>query len=615
MKKFLVLILYATFSMFHLFAQITIPMEQKGGVFYIQGKVNGLPLKFVFDTGASHVYISLTEAIFMLKNGYLSPNDFGGSSFSQIANGQIVENIEVLLKEIVIGGVRITNIKAMISNSIESPLLLGQSAIQKLGPIKLNGNLLIINHNQDYLSTRDIPKLGNYAYQAAEAGNYAEAIAISEYALTLTSDSKTRAWLWGNIGYAYTSSGDNPKAIEAYNRALGEDPMSGDAYNLGVCLFREKKIPEALRTFNSFIQKHPQPNELLIAAYEYKGLCHKDLGENLSAEDALKRSIAMRSSLPRLSSGSAPASFFALAELYKQSNKLSEACKLYKAALQYEPDRLSNIEHWFDYGMCLLNLQQPEKALGALKNSMHAFQTNSGLITVALRFGDNELKKDAAHLFAILANTKLWIARLLLSTDRRAGIKEYEDIYQVDKTCPFFTPIDYIYWATAYTDISITEQATQKRQEILKLGLSNLPNNPDLLFAYSLSINDNSSIINCLKNILEQEFSYESSFFDYATVYNNIAWHLCLSGKSLEALPYAEHSIRLNPSLDYSWETLGEIYYNLGRFNDCINAMRKCLNLNGDQQKSAYEFIGKSYQKLGEESKAKKNFELSKRFE
>ncbi|MBC7525280.1 MAG: hypothetical protein H7239_12685 [Flavobacterium sp.] len=46
-------------------------MERKGGVSIVPCKVNKLNLSFVFDTGASDVTISMTEALFMLKNIFL----------------------------------------------------------------------------------------------------------------------------------------------------------------------------------------------------------------------------------------------------------------------------------------------------------------------------------------------------------------------------------------------------------------------------------------------------------------------------------------------------------------------------------------------------------------
>ena len=41
------------------------------GVYEVACTINNLPLKFIFDTGASSVSISSVEASFMLKNGYL----------------------------------------------------------------------------------------------------------------------------------------------------------------------------------------------------------------------------------------------------------------------------------------------------------------------------------------------------------------------------------------------------------------------------------------------------------------------------------------------------------------------------------------------------------------
>lgn len=52
--------------------EIVVPMEkQENGLYLIPCKVNGVPMKFIFDTGASNVCISMAEAVFLLKNGYI----------------------------------------------------------------------------------------------------------------------------------------------------------------------------------------------------------------------------------------------------------------------------------------------------------------------------------------------------------------------------------------------------------------------------------------------------------------------------------------------------------------------------------------------------------------
>ena len=80
--------------------QVRIKMQKDGGVYKIPCVVNGLRLKFVFDTGASNVCISLSEANLMLENGYLDKKDIVGKCKSQIADGSIINNTKIILREI-----------------------------------------------------------------------------------------------------------------------------------------------------------------------------------------------------------------------------------------------------------------------------------------------------------------------------------------------------------------------------------------------------------------------------------------------------------------------------------------------------------------------------------
>lgn len=129
------------------YSQSVINLKREGGVSMIPCRINSLPLNFVFDTGASEVFISLTEARFMLKNGYLQPTDLIGVENYSNANGEIFEGVTINLKSIEIGDIILSDVKASISNSLNAPLLLGQSAILKLGVIQLdlaNDQLVIL---------------------------------------------------------------------------------------------------------------------------------------------------------------------------------------------------------------------------------------------------------------------------------------------------------------------------------------------------------------------------------------------------------------------------------------------------------------------------------------
>lgn len=145
MKKsiLITLALIAVFSS-DAICQTKIKMEKTGGVYSIPCKVNGITLKFIFDTGASDVSISLTEAMFMLKNGYLQKEDVGEQVYYQLANGDVSKGTKILLRKIEFGGLTLYNVSASIVHESTSPLLLGQSAISKLGKIQLEGDVLTI---------------------------------------------------------------------------------------------------------------------------------------------------------------------------------------------------------------------------------------------------------------------------------------------------------------------------------------------------------------------------------------------------------------------------------------------------------------------------------------
>lgn len=126
------------------YADVIIPMEKRSGVYYIPCKVNGQSLEFIFDTGASSVCISKELASSLFEKGLLLKQDIIGTGTSEIADGSIVKNTIINIKELTISSKKMTNIKAVVIEGQNAPLLLGLNAIQKLGKIQLDQNRLII---------------------------------------------------------------------------------------------------------------------------------------------------------------------------------------------------------------------------------------------------------------------------------------------------------------------------------------------------------------------------------------------------------------------------------------------------------------------------------------
>lgn len=586
-------------------AQVTITMEKKGDVYYIPGKINNLPLKFIFDTGASNVYISLTEALFMLKNGYLSDSDFGDTSYSQIANGAIVENTEVLLKEIEIGSIKINNVKAMVSNTLEAPLLLGQSAIQKLGPIQLDGNILTIANGQNLVSNETVYQLYQRAYLAAESENFEESIKLSIEALDISSDNRLRAELFDNLAYAYYHSGQKEKAIEAINKALGEDFMAEQpAYNLGVYYYEMGQVDKALRALEQFVTRHKNTKNksILAAGYAYKGDCHSSQGEIKNAEDAYKQSLAIEKNTQ---------ASLGLADLYLNTNNFAAAIPLYQYALEFEPNRLSNIKRYHQLGYCLVRTNRGSEAKTAFEKCISALRANNQLIELALHSNDKDMQTSASSFASFACNAQLWVARLANMPSET--IYGYEQAISLPGVKEDFVAQDFLTWASAYLVNGNTTQALQKAVEVLDSGLTLLPDNPELLYAASACTEEKSEKhLQYLLKLLNYEYTYKSENFDFGTIYNNIAWNYTLNGMYDKGLPYSETAVIINPEHDYSWETLGQIYFNIGQYDKCINAMSKCIELSPHKYKSAYEYRAKSYEKLGKKKEAKRDLETIK---
>lgn len=127
-----------------------IPFTKEGGVCKVKCAINGLPLHFIFDTGAADVSISSVEATFMAKNDFLSSSDIIGKQNYQTADGNITEGTVINLKDVKLGSLHLNNIKASVVRKQAAPLLLGQSVLSKLGKIEIDNTkkVLRITHKQ-----------------------------------------------------------------------------------------------------------------------------------------------------------------------------------------------------------------------------------------------------------------------------------------------------------------------------------------------------------------------------------------------------------------------------------------------------------------------------------
>ena len=126
---------------------ISIPFTEKNGVKYVDVSVNGFGFEMIFDTGCSGTLISIAEANYLYQKGYLTKYDIIGVSKSQIADGSIVEDMVINLKEVVLDNkIRCTDVTATVSANNNAPLLLGNEVLNRVAAYAVDNE----NHTNNF---------------------------------------------------------------------------------------------------------------------------------------------------------------------------------------------------------------------------------------------------------------------------------------------------------------------------------------------------------------------------------------------------------------------------------------------------------------------------------
>jgi aspartyl protease family protein len=120
-------------------------MEVENGVRYVWIEVNGIKLRFIFDTGASNICLSPAEATVLYRQGTLHKEDILSTQYFQDATGRISEGTKINIRNIKIGNFELTDVEATVIDNVNAPLLLGQSVLERFGSIEIdNTNNVII---------------------------------------------------------------------------------------------------------------------------------------------------------------------------------------------------------------------------------------------------------------------------------------------------------------------------------------------------------------------------------------------------------------------------------------------------------------------------------------
>jgi hypothetical protein len=113
--------------------EVSVPFIEQGGIKLIDVTVNRqFTIKMILDSGCSGTLISIAEANYLYEKGCITQDDILGMTQSQIADGSIVENMVINLRELVIGGqIACSNVTATVSANAQAPLLLGNEVLNR----------------------------------------------------------------------------------------------------------------------------------------------------------------------------------------------------------------------------------------------------------------------------------------------------------------------------------------------------------------------------------------------------------------------------------------------------------------------------------------------------
>lgn len=133
MKRVVVLLLTVVLASVNLYSQKVITMTKRDGNYTLLCKINGVPSNMAFNPGMEKVVIPVETAKYLYQNGILTTNDFSS------ADDHLIN-----ISKLEIEGLVVNNVSAIISESYSGPPVLGQSAINKLGQYRVDGDKLYL---------------------------------------------------------------------------------------------------------------------------------------------------------------------------------------------------------------------------------------------------------------------------------------------------------------------------------------------------------------------------------------------------------------------------------------------------------------------------------------
>ena len=415
-------------------------------------------------------------------------------------------------------------------------------------------------------------------------------------------------------------NGEIDEAIELYNELIEMNPDDETILlRLGFLYLEQNRFIEAEEIFHKTLLLNSES----LFAHLYLARLASQTGDMKQAEIWYKKALKINWSLDLA---------LEVAEFYGLQKKYKEVEHQYQSILKEHPK-----EHRAGLGLVHTLLLQGEvkKALQILKelrnNSDDPDQID--LIAARIYLRSKKLEKaaeilepmaqqknvpEATYMLAVIRyeQKELDIAMELLRTIEQESSHFEDSIYlqvrilmeqqQATKAIELITqslanevivsPALYTLLASLYME----QNQIQKGYDILNAALLKHPDNAQIYFEYGLLLEQDGAQQQAIAHMekvleLEPEHAEALNFLGYIWADNDI---------NLEkALQYIQKSIQIKPGNGYIQDSLGWVYFRMGKLDLAIKEILTALQLEPDDP-NIHEHLGDIYREQGQEKKA-----------
>lgn len=410
------------------------------------------------------------------------------------------------------------------------------------------------------------------------------------------------------------------EAIELYNELIAMSPEDEALFlRLGFLYSEQNQYREAEQTFQKALDLNPDS----LFAHLYLARLATQTGDINQAEEWYQKALSINWSVELA---------FEVAGFYEEQKEYTKVALQYRSVLKKYP---KDIRAGLGLVHTLLLQDKEKKALGVLedlrKNSDDPTQID--IITARLYLRSKKLDEaagilepmtlesdvpEAAYMLAVIRyqQKELDQAMALLSTIEQESNQFEDSIYlqvrilmerQQDiqaigllkKTLSnqgIASPGLYTLLASLYME----QKQIQKGYDLLDAALVRFPDNVQIYFEYGLLLEQDGAqqqAIVLMEKILELEP-------DHAEALNYLGYTWADNNINLEkALEYVQKSMRLKPGNGYILDSLGWVYFRMGKLDLATEKILKALELEPDDP-NIHEHLGDIYLRQGQQKKA-----------